>query len=238
MKNKKRFIFLLLLLVVVLASCVYFTNMYLRESSVSKYLNWYNETYPDVLTNNEKDQVIAYLDDSPISRKELIVYAMLRSIDANYFQSIDLNDSLQDAEVLQSSFEDLLKDTLYCIWADELSLNYTDSSVQNWFIRVLKTQSNSKTPNIAAKAKVQLLYREDYQRRYDGSSADKLIEEKYAPEGVQNPIELSQHMLELFQHEASQHSVVILESAPEALRTEHYLSMLKKGFLLNIKVEV
>jgi len=223
---------------IMFATGVYFTNMHLRESSVSKYLNWYNQTYPDVLTDNEKDLVIAYLNDSPISRKDLMVYAMLRSIDANYFQHIDLSDSLQDSEVLQSSFEDLLKDTLYCIWADKLSLNYTDSSVQNWFIRVLKTQSNSKTPNIAAKAKVQLQYREDYQRRYDGSSADKLIEEKYAPEGVENPIELSQHMLELFQHEASQHSVVILESAPEALRTEQYLSMLKESLLLNVKVEV
>lgn len=231
---KKKYLFLSLALVLILIA-IPIIKTYLQESQIDKYLYWIDETYQSKVINNEQSEVIAYVNDTPIYSKDLIMYAMLKSIDTNYFQKLDLNESLESAEVLQSSFVDVLNDTIYCLWADKAGLNYKHESVQEWVTSVLETQAKSKTPNVAAKARVQIQYREDYEHRIDGLCADKLIEEKYYPNFTDDPVEIGQYMLEQFLGEASQYNIILLPTAADYLITDEFLSKLKELLYMNLK---
>ena len=159
---------------------------------------------------------------------------MQKSIDTNYFQQIGLDESLESAEVLQPAFDDVWKDTFYCVWADKAGLNYEEESIQEWFNQVMETQSKSKTPNISAKATVQIRYKRDFKRSWDGSCAHKLLDEKFYPNFTNDPIEISQYSQKLFLNEVSKYNFVILEAAPDCLKTDEYLSRLREAYGMNI----
>lgn len=230
---KKKYLLLSLALVLVILIAIPIFKTYLQESQIDKYLSWIDKTYQSGIIDKEQSEVIAYVNDTPIYNKDLIMYAMLKSIDTNYFQKLDLNESLESAEVLQSSFQDVLNDTIYCLWADKAGLNYKHESVQEWFNRVLEIQAKSKTPNVAAKARVQIQYREDYEHRLDGLCADKLIEEKYYPDFTDDPVEIGQYMLEQFRGEASKYNIILLPTASDYLKTDEFFSKLKE-FNMNL----
>lgn len=231
-KNRKKALWIVVTLLVLSIIGLLIIRAQITKKQSNDYVNWFSNKISQV----ELQQIpIAYVGNNAIYEEDIYAYALLHSIDVAYHEGCDPEEIYQSCSVLQDSFLKLLQNEIYVVYAEEIGIEMSPEDATTFIDKQNTADLQSDKPNQKATAIILNQYYTYFAGYNRGLYARNLVNQSIT-ELSNDPKEISEKALELYEDLVKKYEVTILNTAHKCLLTDNFIAdCAKQGFKVSLE---
>lgn len=231
-KNRKKALWIVVTLLVLSIIGLLIIRAQITKKQSNDYVNWFSNKISQV----ELQQIpIAYVGNNAIYEEDIYAYALLHSIDVAYHEGSDPEEIYQSCSVLQDSFLKLLQNEIYVVYAEEIGIEMSPEDATTFIDKQNTADLQSDKPNQKATAVILNQYYTYFAGYNRGLYARNLVNQSIT-ELSNDPKEISEKALELYEELVPKYEITILNTAHECLLTDDFIiDCAKQGFKVSLE---